>query len=694
MSIEVGVSSQKKGLDIYDSIEQRRIYIETAQQVSLEEASPDDFHFPVDTACTFETDELRFDQVYSVTIHDSSGRSEGKLDVGETVQLEDRTQFIGFSGPMKLYFQIESAGTVTIGLTSIQLSFDQETRVRLGIRSLHDRPANTITTPPDLESMTEAVSVFPSALKTLSPERTWPTLRGHPPLVKLGDSLEIPDTIDRLENDITITIPETYQALFQAAPLAFYLGATIQIGTEPSIKAGQFEYPLGTGGKKFEDDVATVLKHVFFLDCITRGEGIFQYDLYERTMLADQLPFELKEMYTASLPERLERYLELSFDEVEQYMPRWPLTAHLPSNPETVELLPFIVNELGIIREVRGTTTKTIPSPDTTATQVVRSASRSETTRTFSPDTDRALVQPNVTDESIEHAWFGDGIPKNASKATIDAYRNQLSFTSRSESIEILLVCNDARMLDEHDLLDNVYGNRESLPFEIHSEFGVDSSRLASLLADGGYDFFHYIGHATEDGIRCPDTDLDVRSLDSVDVSVFFLNACRSYEQGLALTKRGAFGGVTTYSDVINEHAVEIGGTMARLLNRGFPLRAALEVARKNSVLGDEYLIVGDGSTDIAQSDGGAPAIIKLEESEESEYKFAIQSYSTKEYKLGTATASNLPEVDDRHLSPGYTPFSRVEDRPVDEYLMWNELPVLANGVLHWNDGISPFHMD
>ncbi|ELY95607.1 hypothetical protein C484_04950 [Natrialba taiwanensis DSM 12281] len=508
---------------------------------------------------------------------------------------------------------------------------------------------------------------------------------------------------ETIETPITITTPPTYLSLFQAAPLAFFLGATVQPATRtdspPTLYTPQFKYPL-PADETFGDEIAALLKRFFFLECLTRTEGIFQYDLLERSFLEDDLPFDLTSTYEKSLSERLECYLEPPADLIEEYSPRWPLTAHVPPEPESIELLPFIVNELGIVRPSRGRTPETVPTQPPANTRFVRSASESDARRPSSsspsssslPDKS-AFVVPTVTDESIEHAWFGNNVPQNASKATIEAYQNQLDRDARNDSIEILLVCNDARMLDEHDLLDATYGTRDELPFEIHSEFGVDTAKLADLLTDGGYDFVHYIGHATEDGLRCPDGDLDVRTLESVDVGVFFLNACQSYHQALALTRRGAFGGVSTYSDVANEDAITAGETMARLLNRGFPLRGALEIARQNTGLGDQYLIVGDGSADIAQSEGGAPSIITLKQSKSDAICFSIQSYSTKEFKLGTATESNLPCVEDRHLSPGQTPFATANRQDVQEYLSWNELPIKLDDDLLWNDGITRFDL-
>ncbi len=163
---------------------------------------------------------------------------------------------------------------------------------------------------------------------------------------------------------------------------------------------------------------------------------------------------------------------------------------------------------------------------------------------------------------------------------------------------------------------------------------------------------------------------------------------------GLALTRRGAFGGVSTYSDVVNEDAVEAGETFARLLNRGFSLRAALEIAQQNTALGEQYLIVGDGSADIAQSDGGSPGVVELERWSEHEFGFGIRTYSTKEYKLGTVSASDLESVVDTHLSPGFTPLTPVDEEKLLEYLTWTELPILFNERLHWNDGIGPITLE
>jgi len=141
---------------------------------------------------------------------------------------------------------------------------------------------------------------------------------------------------------------------------------------------------------------------------------------------------------------------------------------------------------------------------------------------------------------------------------------------------------------------------------------------------------------------------------------------------------------------VINDQAVTIGETIARLLNLGFPLRAALEIARENSILGEQYLIVGDGSADIAQAEGGAPIIADIRTCGDDQFEFSVRSYQNKDFKLGTTTSSNLRQATDKHLSPGRTPPTCVSEGSLQQYLIWADLPIMVDGDLRWCDGIGP----
>ncbi|WP_255168334.1 hypothetical protein [Natrononativus amylolyticus] len=688
MAIEFEGTTDPVGLEVYDSIEQRRLHVRTSDSVSPTLIDSEQFCFPVDTACSVSTASLVFDQRYSVHLHDENGQTTRSLEVGESASFDDDIRFIGLGGPIKLYCRIESPGQIKTGIDSIHLTFDQRTTIEIGARSLHEQPAGTIRTPDEPKQLMKAVSAFSSALKTTSPERSWPTLRGHPPLIERGPELEIPPAIRQPETVVTISVPPTLQNLYAVAPLSFYLGANIEPGSTAAIKTPSVSHELGVT-RRLEDDIARTLKRFLLLDCLVRTEGLYQDDLHERTALEADLPFDLADTYNASISTQLKRYLEVPYDRLEPYIPRWPLTAHVPSTPAGAEILPFIVNELGIVREPRGVITQNKITTNG-KTQFVRSARQYRSPSPTDQKNSLTFIEPSVIDESIEHAWFGSHIPRSASKATLEAYQNQLDRKARNESIEILVVCNDARMISEHDMIDETYGTREALPFDVDSRFGVSSEELKLLLTSGGYDFLHYIGHATSDGLQCSDGDLDVRSLSSVNIGVFFLNACQSYEQGLALSRRGAFGGIATVGDIVNEHAVEVGETMARLLNLGFPLRATLELVKNTTTLGSQYLIVGDGSTDIAQSDGGAPTVMSLNR-DGVLFDTFFRSYSTKELGVGSATSPNIKTATGKHLIPGKISLSDVSEDELEEYLTWVRMPVLDNNSIMWNDEFG-FH--
>lgn len=697
MVVEIRETRDQPGIELYDPVQQRRVYLSTDARGSLQAVDPDTFCFPLDEACAVETTTtISFDTRYQIDVHDADGQTIRSVDAGQCVDFDGHTQFLGISGPMKVYVRIDEPGRLETGIDSVRIEFDEPATVEVGARSVHERPAATIETPDDPASMMTAVSALSSALKTTSPERSWPTLRGYPPLIERGPELSIPSVVEPAETGVRIEIPPTHAALYAVAPLAYYLGATVTEGETAAIETEYGRHELGEA-HRLEDDVARALKRTFLLDCVVRTEGLYRYQLHERSELEPHLPFDIAETYDASLPARLERYFTVDYETLEPYVPRWPLTAHVPPTPDGVEIIPHVVNELGLVREPRGSTAEMSPGSSDTATaaagdrEFVRSVAptRGSTTPSGESDGPTRFVDPAVTDESVEHAWFGTDVPIGASKATIEAYRNQIDRGRPGSEIEILVVCNEARMLDEHDSIDGTYGSRDQLPFDVHSEFGVSTADLANLLTDGGYDFLHFIGHATPDGLQCPDGELDVRSLETVDLGVFFLNACRSYEQALALTRRGAFGGVGTVGDVVNTGAVAAGETMARLLNLGFPLRAAVELVKDRTLIGDQYLVVGDGSTDIAQFDGGGPPLIATLESTGEQYRYSLDVYPTTEYEIGTAFSPTISDDEIRYLTPGEIGSYLVDAGRLEQHLLWTSYPLVVDGTISWNDGFG-----
>lgn len=697
MRITYSATKNPTGIRLVDLSEQRQFTIRTPELITIKDRDPGDFWFPVSKACQFETDGLYIDRLDGLYIHDESGNFKTEIKSHETKDFDRGTYSIDIHGPLKVYIRVTTAMTIDTGGNYQYIKFDESTEVYLGIRSYHKQPAGTITVPDNPHDLMTAVSALSSALKTTTCERSYPTLRGHPPLLERGDTLEIPDHIEPPDTGIRIVVPPKYKYIYTVSSLAFYLGADIVPGDVPRIETiDGFTRDLASR-RWFEDEVSCLLRQVFFLDCIVRTEGIYQMDLREHRMIEQYLPFDIAELYDKTLQEQLEQYLQVPYEVVSEHVPEWTLTAHIPSSPEGVTPIPFVVNELGIVREPRGTR---ISRPRVPAATYSRSSMTAATesgpvqplTRsgTASEDDDVTFVEPETTNESIEHSWFGEHVPRGATKATTEAFMNRVSRENRYTQIDITLVCNDERMIAEHDSLDSVYGNRDELPYNIESHIRLSTDELETLLLDGNIDFLHYIGHATPDGLECPDGELDVRELDDVDIEVFLLNACRSYNQAIALAERGATGGVGTLSDVVNEHAIEIGKALAHLLNLGFTLRTAVELVREHTQIGNQYLVVGDGSADITQSEGGAPSVCEVTPNGDELYDLSVRMFPTRELQIGSTVLPSQKDITVSCLLPGSSKTTGLTETELRDYLSSHCAPVQIDGELRWNDLPSP----
>jgi hypothetical protein len=565
-----------------------------------------------------------------------------------------------------------------------------------------------------------AISTFGSALKTTSPERAYPTLRGHPPAIELGDELDIPAGLAPPDTDIMIELPPELRFIYPAAPLAYYLGASLVPGDTPRLRTDDgFEHALsrsGPGGRQgFEREVERVLKQTFFLDCLSRTEGLYSIDLHERhafeadTDLDADLDFAA--LYDASPGGRLAAYLDMPFAAVEGHLPEWTLTSRVEAVPTSVETLPFVVDDLAVVRTagpedlepvspmracafdtVAATASEGSADDDSVSTFTRGGSSRSASTEGATTDvqsplsTDELYVQPTATD-SREQTWIGDGAPIGSSKATTAAYHNRLDRTPNPGDISITLICNDPEMNNEQGLVDDIYGNRAALPFDVTLHRDLTCTGLREVLAAEG-DYLHYIGHIDEDGFVCAGGQLDATTLDEVGVDAFLLNACHSYRQGMALIDAGAIGGIVTLNDLFNHGAMRMGRTLARLLNGGFPLRSALDIARGESFVGEQYLVIGDGGLAIAQSESGIPGLCEIERADEG-FTVTYQTYPPGGQGMGGTVSPYLISDDKHHLSSSHPQAFTVTRDELDRFLSLEDEPVRVDGDLTWSSDVS-----
>ncbi|MFC7133484.1 MULTISPECIES: hypothetical protein [Salinibaculum] len=673
--------ADRGGLEIIDRIERRRYKLHTPAAVSPTPVDPESFRFPVGQAVAVTTSELVLPRVVGVYVRDDTGSMVAEVEHLDSVSLPAGTYTLELSTQIKTYIRVEGPLEIAADFSQTRIGLPESSRVAIGARSRHKRPADTITTTTDPRDMMAAVETFGSALKTADPERSYPTLRGHPPAVELGETLDIPSGIERPDTGIRLELPPTLPAIYVAAPLAFYLGAELEPGTEPRlVTTTGFEHTFSRD--RFEREVEHALKQVFFLDCVTRTEGYYEIDLHERNAVEPHLDLDFEALYDQTLAEQVETYLQVPYELLADHIPQWRLTTHVEPTPDAIEQLPFVIDDLSVIRTAE---TDSQPEPSITP-ELNREFTRDEvitrSTATSPETTERSFVQPESTG-ALEEAWIGESIPIGASKLTIDAFENRLERETTDGDITISIVVNDERMNEEEDLVDGVYGDRDNLPFDVSVHRNTTVAELRELLTRRT-GFLHYIGHTEQDGLECADGKLDVRTVEETGVDAFLLNSCNSYEQGLSLIEAGGIGGIVTLNEVINEGAVKMGETIARLLNSGFPLRAALTIARDESVLGGQYIVVGDGGMTVTQAATMTPNLLEIEKSG-SKYEIHYKTFATDNAGLGSVVIPYFEHVEEYFLSSGEIGTFRLDESGLSRFLELEQVPVRVNDNLFWS---------
>ncbi|MFB6095149.1 MAG: hypothetical protein ABEJ71_01695, partial [Halodesulfurarchaeum sp.] len=356
------------------------------------------------------------------------------------------TYFVELAAPMKVYLHIDGPFSISTDRHRTTLDLADADGVTVGARSHHEHPAGTIQTTRSIDDLLTTVSTLGSALKTATPERSYPTLRGHPPLIELGSSLDIPEGLEPPDTGVQIEVPPERRLIYEVAPLAFYLGASVVRGAEPRVVTDRGWIHHLDGPQGFQTEVARTLKQVFFLDCLTRTEGYYQVDLHEREAVEPKLDLDFPSLYEEPLAVQLQRYLSVPFETIREHLPDWKLTTHVSPAPESVELLPFALNELAIVR----TQPKRTAETSIDQLEAVKGFTREdETTRSASAgiggDLD-TVVQPETTD-SLGETWVGDGAPIGATKASIEAHLNRLNREPTDGDISIAVVRNDPEMV-------------------------------------------------------------------------------------------------------------------------------------------------------------------------------------------------------------------------------------------------------
>jgi len=697
--------TRQTGVRIDDPVEdvQFTLYADGSISATRIETDAAPWCFPVDSAARLDTNELKVPIRLGTYVRTpeaemvASAANDESLDVPipgpYTVELT--------STPIKLFLYADSRVDIETDEHQTTLRFPDVDGLQVAARSLHKQPARTLTTTRDMRDVMRVVSEFGAALKTTSCERSFPTLRGHPPLIEFGETVSIPGGQRRPDTGVRLEVPPEPEFVFPTAPLAYYLGAEVVPAEMPRLTTtAGVDHAFDADA--FEADATRLLRHVFTLDCLTRVEGYYPVDLNERERAAELgIDLDWASLYEKPLAAQLATYLSVPFADIEPLVPEWRLTADIVPNLGRSTVLPHLANELATVRMF---------GEEHAASSVVEEGFNEETddieqlleefvrtdgadaglvrgTRSTSRNSDAepaASGQPVSTDdvlrvpeaETATQTYIGDGFPLNANKGSQASYERQLTLRGDTPGrIGVTVVCNDGEMLDELEVGEH-YGTRDLFDFDVTIHSSLTRAELREVLT-AETDLVHYIGHVDQRGLQATDGYLDAHTIDDVGTTAFVLNGCRSFRQGQALIDAGAISGIVTLEEVHNSLATEVGTNIARLLNRGWPLDMAVELVKDDALVGRHYIVIGDGSVEIASSDSGHPTANVVDQRQfDSDFDVTVYTYTTRARHLGSMYVPFIGDNQSYYLASGELDSFTVTPQQLEQFLTLETEPV------------------
>ena len=203
--------SRRRGVRVDDPVEDVQFTLYADGHIGVDPVSTDavPWCFPVDTAARLDTNEFQVPIRLGAYVRRPDGSMVSAAANDESITIDTPGPYtVEFtSTPIKLFVFAESSVRVTTENHQTTLSFPDVDGVHLAARSLHEQPARTLTVPRDAEGVMRAVSESSAALKTTTCERSFPTLRGHPPLVEFGEEVDIPGGERRPDSGVRLELP-------------------------------------------------------------------------------------------------------------------------------------------------------------------------------------------------------------------------------------------------------------------------------------------------------------------------------------------------------------------------------------------------------------------------------------------------------------------------------------------------------
>ena len=573
----IGFETDGETLRIRDALEGEEFLLELDREPALEPALADLFLVPIDHAVSFEAESVSVPSYSAVSVRDDKGDLVARLN--ESMEFPRGTYFLVLDGVVKTIVRVPHTAFSATGMAeseTLTLTFDRPTTITVGARSLHTSPEATITVTEDPAAVAEAVSVLGSSIKEFTPERSWPTLRGYPPRIRIGEELDIPSPLVAPDTGVEVVVRPTYADVYRLSTLAFYLGARMVVGDEPAIRLENgFVEPLPSDGVALEERAEELLRTWFFLDTLARIEGYIESDRYEYEQVGAKLPFYPPNLAGSSMSERLMEYLEVDPETVAPYTPAWSTEAVVRPVPEAAELLPHLAHVLAPIR-VRGTNDPTVDAPVALAT---------------SP-----WLNPRDSGWESGTVPSPDETPTPAGTAilTTDGYENRLSRTDTARGdIRLSAVTTSTARATE---LRRAFSDPEVAggigSWEVLAN--PDADTVAKRFTDPDVDIL-YCDLPIEGGsdVTTATGSVSLDKLDDAPALVVFEGATdRSI--GISMIESGGLSAVLTESALDRESS----RSLVSLLSLGFPVGASVGLSGIGEA--SETRIVGDPSRGIA----------------------------------------------------------------------------------------------
>jgi hypothetical protein len=379
-------------------------------------------------------------------------------------------------------------------------------------------------------------------------------------------------------------LPLDYRYLYSAAPLAYYLGAPIRIddGLFVSFKsADRILLPEA----QIEEWMGEMLRRTFFLDCAVRYAWLTGRTL-DGMDIERLFGMRSSDIFNMEAGERFLLYAGLSADI--PGLPVWHMAAYLDPVAESVEALPFLLRSLSAIYSPRST--------PMTERRLVWMEVRNFLGRRPPDIEDDGATCPVVVpalQKADSQLWFSSGFPIDAAKASVRAFDNRRKYGRRKKArVCVGIVCNEPAMEEEVDVIVNALSDT---PVSIQVCWDASVEQFASIFARG-FDIVQLIGHCGPRGFKCRDGFARVDDIKENNTPMFFFNSCSSHKEAAILVEKGSVCGVSTFFRVMEEAAVDVCRSFYLMLGAGYPASISIKAAMERSVLGKEYLLIGDGS--------------------------------------------------------------------------------------------------